>query len=178
MKNLFWFLIILFTGLYFDNLNIFRYWIVSSMLHEAGHIAAYRFLLSKWPKIEISVFGFTMINDIVYSDDLKKVLICGPAVNLRLCIISVLFLSLEFRLNCFIFLSVNTIILVFNLLPVYYLDGGQLLYQISPYYQKNYTKLSIAVMILVFVMVIYFTGFRLSLMLFGSYFIINTLNDV
>ncbi len=178
MRDFFIFLIILFTGLYFDIFNIFRYCIISSILHEAGHIITYRTLIGKWPVINISVFGFTMQNDIRHSARLPLVLISGPLMNLLLCIVSSVMLNINFRLNYLVFLIINAIILIFNILPVYYLDGGQILYEIWPFYQKNYIEISTLAIIFISVMVMCFTGINISVLLFSAYFIINTLNDI
>ena len=60
MNSLFIFLVVVFTGLFFDIENIFLYCIVFSFLHEAGHIIAYLLCYKDLPKINISIFGFRM----------------------------------------------------------------------------------------------------------------------
>lgn len=178
MNNLFIFLVIVFTGLYFDIFNIFKYSLISSILHETGHILAYRICLKKWPDIKISVFGFTMKNNILYSKYYPLILISGPVVNFIISILCYYYLNKSFTLNCFMFCVINAVIFVLNILPLYYLDGGQLLFCFSSIYRNNYIKISCFTIILFCVMVIYFTGFDVPIMLFSVYFIINTINDI
>ena len=118
-------LVIAFFALIFDELNIFFYLVISSFLHESGHIIAC-FLCGSRPHIDISVFGIKLKG---YPNSILKkmvVIICGPAVNLILIIVSMILLSTEFNLNIYVFMVVNTIILLFNCLPIYFLDGGQI----------------------------------------------------
>ena len=117
--------VIAFFALVFDKLNIFLYFIISSFLHESGHIIAC-FLCGSRPHIDASVFGLKMKG---YPDSKWKklvVIICGPTVNLFLIIISKYLLLNEFNLNIYVFMVVNVIVLLFNCLPIFFLDGGQI----------------------------------------------------
>lgn len=118
-------LVIAFFALIFDELNIFFYLVISSFLHESGHIIAC-FLCGSRPHIDISVFGIKLKG---YPNSIMKKLVvitCGPAVNLLLIIISKYLLSNEFNLNIYVFMIINIILLLFNCLPIYFLDGGQI----------------------------------------------------
>ena len=119
-------MVFVFYALIFDRLNIFLSLIISSLLHEAGHIIA-DIICGYKPILKISVFGICLVN---YPADKRKkfiVLICGPMINVILIIICWIFLQINFRLNLYIFMCVNLVILIFNTLPVSFLDGGQLL---------------------------------------------------
>lgn len=178
MNSLFIFFVWAYIGLFFDNMNIFRYCLLSSIMHETGHILAYRTCMKKWPEIKVSVLGFCMQNNVTDSEKLFYILICGPLVNLLSVIIGLILCNISFTLNRLTFTIINLIILIFNSLPVYYLDGGQILYCFWPFYQRNHVKISVFSIISVSVMVIYFTGFNILYLLAIAYFIYNILNDV
>jgi len=178
MKSLFLFLIVLFSGVYFDRLNIFRICILSSFLHEIGHIAAYRCLMGKMPKITVSVFGIKMKNNVSYSKYYPFIIVCGPLINLFLVIFSLFSINKSAAYNKYIWLYVNTILFFLNTLPVWFLDGGQFLYHFSRFYQRNYMKISIFTVVALSVMLMYFTGIKIYLVIFLIYFIINISNHI
>jgi len=178
MKSLFIFLITVYFGLSFDRLNIFKYCILSSMLHEAGHITAYKLRTGKWPEIKVSLFGFTMKNNVSYGNNNIIIYAAGPIVNLLLCLFSMFLLYFGFKLKVYIFFIINAIIFILNTLPVYYLDGGQILYIKSVFYQNNYKVISVFTLIILCVTVISFTGSFVPLIIFVFYFIINLINDI
>ena len=142
--------VIIFFALIFDKLNILFYLIISSVLHETGHIVAC-FACGSSPQIEVSFFGIKLKG---YPDSkLKKVVVTllGPAVNLFLIIISKYFLSKNFNLNIYVFMVVNTVILSFNCLPIYFLDGGQLVMTFS---QNKYIRVLLDIISLIAVLII------------------------
>ena len=178
MNRLFFFLIVLFTGLFFDGLDIFKICILSSAFHEIGHIIAYRFFIGKWPEISVSVFGFKMKNNVSHSKYFIYIVFAGPFVNLIIVITSLFMLNNQVTFSRYIWLYVNIIIFIINVLPVYFLDGGQVLYSLNPFYQRNYRFLSGLTLFLLCVMVYIFTGVKISILLFIIYFAINILNDI
>lgn len=178
MRQLLLFLIVVFTGLYFDIFNIFKFCILSSIFHECGHIIAHRIFVKKWPSVKVSVFGFAMENNVSQSRFFPIILFSGPFVNLILAIFSLFLLSKQIKLDYYILFLINVVIFILNMLPVYYLDGGQILYTLSPFYQRNYRKISIISVVFMAVMVMYFTGVKLPIIAFSLYFIINILNDI
>lgn len=118
--------VLLFFALLFDKLNIFLYLIVSSVLHEAGHIASC-LIFKKKPKIKVSIFGIKLSD--YPTEKIKKLLVLssGPFVNTILILISYYgFLNKEFSLNIYVFMCVNAVSLIFNILPIHFLDGGQI----------------------------------------------------
>ena len=118
---------IIFFALLFDKLNIFLYLIVSSVLHETGHIAACLIFKNK-PKIKVSLFGIKLYDYPTEKNKKLVVLLSGPIVNIILILISYFcFLNKEFSLNIYVFMCVNAVILIFNSLPIQFLDGGQIL---------------------------------------------------
>ncbi len=178
MKSKLLFFIILFFGLSFDRLNIFKYCILSSVFHEIGHITAYRVFTKKIPNIEVSPFGFRMKNNVMYNKFYIFILISGPIMNLILYIITSYLLKIQFHLNIYVLNIINLIIFTVNMLPVYYLDGGQILLVNSEIYQKYYKAISLLAITIISVMLIHFTGINIGIIVFYIYFIINTINDV
>lgn len=178
MNQLFIFFIVLFTGLFFDRLDIFRICIISSLLHEFGHIFAYRLFTNKWPEIDISVFAFRMKNNVSYYNFLIYILIRGPLVNIIICITTFYLNNISATINGYIWFTVNLILSIFNMLPVWFLDGGQILYCLSPFYQRNYLFFSFLFITITTVMLLAFTGVNASVMIAYMYFIINILNDI
>ena len=178
MKQLFLFFIVLYLGLFFDNMNIFRLCILSSLLHEAGHIIAYRLCYKKWPQIDVSVFGLKMKNNVILNKNAIFILLSGPFMNRAAVIFSIIYVNFRYTFNIYVFAIINLLIFIFNILPIYYLDGGQILYCLWPFYQRNYPYISILTIILIYVMLIYFTGFNIGLPLVATYFTFNILNDI
>ena len=178
MNSLFVFLVVVFTGLFFDRANIFLYCIVFSFLHEAGHIVAYLICYKKWPKINISIFGFRMENNILFQKNSILIFLSGPLVNFIIVIIIFYLLKIKATFQLYIIFFINLILFSINILPVYYLDGGQILYRISPFYQRNYIKISNFTIIAFAVMLMCFTGVSVPVRLSCGYFVYNISNDI
>lgn len=175
---MFLFLFISFIGLSFDRLNIFKYCLISCILHECGHIIAHKILTGYWPQITVGPFGFTMKNNVSFHKYYNVILFAGPFVNLLCALIGSIFLVSEFTLNRYIFTLVNCAVFIFNMMPVYYLDGGQILYNKSRFYQKKYRKISAFSLFVLSVMVCGFTGEFIILTLPVIYYIVNISNDI
>ena len=178
MNSLFIFLVTVFAGLFFDRANIFLYCIVFSLLHEAGHIAAFCLCYKKRPKISISIFGIRMENNVIEHKYGCVILFSGPLVNLIFAICTYFMICDKATFQLYIVFFVNRIIFFVNILPVYYLDGGQILYRISLFYQRNYIKISNLTIISTSVMLMCFTDSWWRILLCCGYFIYNLLNDI
>ena len=110
---MFCFLLLVFFGLSFDRLNVFKYCIISSILHEAGHIIVYRFFTGKWPDIEVGVFGFRMKNNVSLEKFYIEILSAGPLMNLFLVFIGLIVSEISFSLNAYVFSVINLYIFLF-----------------------------------------------------------------
>ena len=168
-------LVLIFFALMFDRLNIFFYLIISALLHEAGHIAA-DIACGYKPKVKVSVFGICLKN---YPTETRKkvlVLICGPLVNIILVIVSCVLLSINFSINLYIFVCVNIVLLILNILPVGFLDGGQLL-NIFVSNKKILIAAEINSLLLITVVLLYLTENKaaslLGISVFLTYYCIN-----
>lgn len=108
------------------------------IIHELGHLFSGLLLRMKPSKIDIMPYGFS-ISFKTYIDDynkkigkaslleLKKIIVAlsGPITNLLIVLI-LLFLNVDFFYKDLIIYS-NILIMCFNLLPIYPLDGGRVL---------------------------------------------------
>lgn len=178
MNRLFVFSLIVFSGLFFDRLNIFKIYLLSTVLHETGHVFAYRLFTNKMPYIDISAFGYKMYNNVLHNKFYILILLRGPVTNFIIAAFALILINYKGTFTVYIWFFVNFLIFIFNILPVYFLDGGQVLYCLSPFYQRNYVIISIFTVLIISVMVYSFTGVSLSFALFLIYFIINMLNDI
>ena len=132
--NIFLFLILFFIT---NQIEVYALVMVFALIHEVAHLICGVFLGFKPDTLKIMPLGFsiefeTNIQDynkkIIKSNMLavKKILIAlaGPFVNLIIVIIVLIF-NVDTNI-----VYANLIILIFNLLPIYPLDGGRILINI------------------------------------------------
>lgn len=109
-----------------------------AILHEFGHLAAGLLLGMKPEKLEIMPYGVAISFQLTPKDynkkikcgnqlELKKILVAmaGPLTN-----IVIMILVLQMNLNVFdslLILYANLLLVLFNLLPIYPLDGGRMI---------------------------------------------------
>lgn len=109
-----------------------------AILHELGHLVAGLLLGMRPEKLEIMPYGLSIAFKITPKDynrkikqgnrlELKKILVAlaGPLTNILIMII-----VLQMNLNIFQMLMIlysNLVLILFNFLPIYPLDGGRIL---------------------------------------------------
>lgn len=109
-----------------------------AILHEFGHLLAGLLLRMKPEKMEIMPYGVSIAFQITQKDynqkirkgnqlELKKIVVAlaGPLTNVMIIII-----ASQMKVNVFeglMILYANLLLVLFNLLPIYPLDGGRIL---------------------------------------------------
>ncbi len=117
-------------------IEIYGFIMFFCIIHELGHIFAGILLKMKPQSVELMPWGLSVQFKLFPKDynekvlksnklELKKLLIAmaGPIVN---CILIILFINIKIKYQDIIVYS-NMIILIFNLIPIYPLDGGRIL---------------------------------------------------
>jgi stage IV sporulation protein FB len=103
---------------------------ISILVHELAHAYVANKLGYNVFKVYIGLFnGAAEMNlSQIHERDSIKIVAAGPLSNLILCFASLIFISAGYS-NQFItdFANVNLLLLIFNIIPIYPLDGGRLL---------------------------------------------------
>lgn len=124
------FVIYVFVCLYLGWLNAIFFYVVSVVLHEYGHYFTARLLGYESQGIVFNVYGAALKTNNVYKrkDDML-ISLAGPFVNLILIILVVCFwwiLPSTYAFTYDFFIS-NLVVMLFNLIPIYPLDGGRVI---------------------------------------------------
>lgn len=145
--------------------EIFLCYLVTVLLHEIGHAIVARHLGYQLEQISLLPFGaeLSLQNDNFTPSDEIKIAVAGPLVNLILIIICVslwwIFPITYYYTDLFVFS--NFITFVFNLLPVFPLDGGRVFRAIISKYKDTKTTEKIVSV----------TAITLSLLFFGVFIV-------
>ena len=119
-------ILIFFVLFYFTNqLKIYLVIMLFCFIHELGHIFVGLIFNMKIEKLEIMPFGFSVSFEDSVTENFKKIFVAaaGPLVTLALILI---FFNIEIKLKQEIIYS-NILILIYNLMPIYPLDGGRII---------------------------------------------------
>ena len=131
-------------------IHIYASLMIFAMIHEMGHLLAGLLLGMKPEKIEIKPFGFSISFQLTTKDynikvkkanllEIKKMIVAlaGPVTNLIIIIIA---LNMPGNLwQTLIVIYTNILLILFNILPIYPLDGGRILKEIV-HIQKGFKK--------------------------------------
>ena len=145
--------------------EIFLCYLVTVLLHEIGHAIVARHLGYQLEQISLLPFGaeLSLQDDNFTPSDEIKTAVAGPLVNLILIIICVslwwIFPITYYYTDLFVFS--NFITFVFNLLPVFPLDGGRVFRAIISKYKDTKTTEKIVSV----------TAITLSLLFFGVFIV-------
>jgi len=134
-------IIYIFVCLYFNWTNIMFYYILTVILHEYGHKIVANWLGYKSGEIIFDVYGAGLkLNGVYKRKDDILISLGGPIVNVIIVLISItlwwIFPSMYLYTSELVIC--NLVILLFNLLPIYPLDGGRILVAcLSAKYDKH-----------------------------------------
>ena len=122
-------------------IQIYALIMIFALIHELAHLVAGILIKMKPEKLEIMPFGFSIsfkINVYEYNKKIKNgnmlslkkifVALAGPLINLLLMFI-IFYLNINENMKLQMIYA-NLILAVFNLLPVYPLDGGRIIKEI------------------------------------------------
>ncbi len=123
------FLLLILIMLLTRNFLIFVNYMLALFLHELAHLFVATRRGYSLKLIKLDMFGLSMdLNEVVEDKDVFWISLSGPLFNLLLCLFCMstywLFPVSYLYLNTFCFS--NLVLAVFNLLPVYPLDGGKI----------------------------------------------------
>lgn len=124
------FYIYTFACIYFGWFNKVFFYVVSLILHEYGHSITTKALGYDVDGMSLSIYGSQLKTSNTYKPrDEIIIAIMGPIVNIVLILItlSLFWILPASYLFTFEFLICNVVILCFNILPIYPLDGGRVL---------------------------------------------------
>lgn len=132
--------IFIFLILFFFTKQIYTYVTIMffAIIHELGHLATGLILGMKPEKIEITPYGVSISFKLMLDDynkrvnqgnmlEIKKIIVAlaGPVTNLFIILITHI-LNLD-MFSTIIIIYANILLIIFNLLPIYPLDGGRIL---------------------------------------------------
>ena len=114
-----------------DGTGLLRLGLACALLHECGHILAYRMLLGDWPLVEVSARGLSIpLRGTPLPPKIELPLaVAGPLTNLALC--AAAWLWMQWRGASwwgYWFVAVNLLVGGSNLLPLPGLDGWRILH--------------------------------------------------
>lgn len=140
-----------------------------ALIHECGHIFAGLILKLKPKKLDIMPFGLAVTFESYGYKKLveaKKILIAlaGPLTNILICVIA-LFIHIDQNVKQTIIYS-NILVALFNLIPIYPLDGGRILKGLIKSKYKNNIIADTIVNKISNVLAIFFTAISSILILY------------
>lgn len=150
--------------------DIYALIMIFAIIHEMGHLLMGILVKMKPNKLEIMPFGVTVSFKLKPKDynvkikksnllELKKIIVAmaGPMTNVIIAIITYN-LKIDYQIKNTIIYS-NILIIIFNLLPIYPLDGGRILSSILHIFcgkkiaEKSINNISIVVALILTVLV-------------------------
>lgn len=175
------FVIYIFILFFLGLLNYFLVFFISILIHEITHAVIGMFYGLKIKNIGISMGGVSIEFDNFNLNYIKKIVIyaTGPVMNLFLSLVTYCI----FKERYIFFVLTNLALAIFNLIPLYPLDGGKIIYEIVNkffYLKKTILKdLYIGIQIILLCLLAFFCINYSNVQLFflGVYFLNFTRYD-
>lgn len=137
--------------------------LISSTLHEIGHLVVMLYFKQNPQSICFSFFGMRITKQSDLSLSFKKeiiVSIAGITVNFIIFVVFAICYAI-FKTEIFLKISsVNLLLGGFNLLPIYVLDGGRVLeYALKLHFDQQKSEKLLNIVSVIFLLPLYFFGF-------------------
>lgn len=116
-------------ALLYDHTGVLRWGLLSAVLHECGHLAAWGVLVRRMPRMELSPGGICLcMRGVALPAARERMLAAaGPLTNLLFCAAGVGVMELwGYTYAGYWFVSANLLLGAFNLLPLPGLDGARI----------------------------------------------------
>lgn len=104
--------------------------VLFSLVHETGHLAAILLLRQRPKQVSFGLFGMTIIRDNDISENYRHQIItslAGPAVNAVMFLVFYTYCTVSGNTAYLDCAGINAVMALFNLMPVFSLDGGRAL---------------------------------------------------
>ncbi len=188
--------LIIFLFLLTNQIELYSIMMICAVLHEFGHLFAGILLKLKPEKMEVIPIGVRIVFKLNTKDfnkkigesnvyELKKIIVAfaGPLTNFVLIyIVSKLDIDIIQKIN---FVYANFLLVIVNLLPIFPLDGGRILYGIIRLFcgkQKAEKAMNIVSIVMLFFVTIvgiiaFFYNRNIAIFLFLLYIFFLVLNE-
>lgn len=136
--------------------------VMSSLIHEVGHLLIMFILGSRPEKVRFELTGINIIrNQDMRISNKNEILISigGPLANSFIFILCCLYLCFYKNNSILMFACINLILMTFNLLPIKGLDGGNALYfLLLQKYDSSFSAKIIYITSVIFIFLIFIWG--------------------